>query len=55
MPRTRRKPRQPETNPDPMSSTAIEALVSQRVADALASLETPRNLESGGNGGESSQ
>lgn len=55
MPRTRRNPGQPETNPKPMSSTKIEVLVAQHVADVITSLQAPMNLGSGGNGGERSQ
>lgn len=37
-----------------MSLATIDDLVTQRVADALANLEENRNVDSGGNGGESS-
>ncbi|CAI9281922.1 unnamed protein product [Lactuca saligna] len=48
---TRRNHRQTEPNPEPMNSTAIEALVVQRVTDAIAKLETNRNIGSRGNRG----
>ena len=38
-----------------MRSATIEALIAQRITDAIASLETLRNLGLGGNGGESLQ
>ncbi|CAI9281416.1 unnamed protein product [Lactuca saligna] len=52
MPRTRRKPGTPKKNPEQISLAAIEALIAQRVVDVIASLETPRNVGSGGNGGK---
>lgn len=55
MPRTKRNPRQLETNLELMSSTAIDALVAQHEANFITSLETPWNLGSGGIGCEISQ
>ena len=49
MPHTKRNPGTPERNLEPMSSAAFEELFAQRVADAIASLETLRNVELGDN------
>ena len=55
MPHTKHNPGRSERNLEPMIPATIEALLAQRVADAIVRLETPWNIGSGGNEGENSQ
>lgn len=52
MPQTRRNLAPQNTNPEPMKSATVEALMAQHVADSIANLETNRNIGLGGTEGE---